>query len=54
MITITDNELEYTGSDKILGFEAVAVFMTIYERVGAIEQCTMIKMLLELLEETQT
>lgn len=50
MITITDNELEYTGSDKILGFEAVAVFMTIYERVGTLEQLTMIKMLLDLME----
>ena len=50
MITISDNTIEYTGTDKVLGFEAVAVFMSIYELVGTIEKLTMITTLKDLME----
>lgn len=51
MISISDNSIEYKGTDKILGFEAVAVFMSIYELAGAQERYAMIKTLLDLLKE---
>lgn len=54
MIKIDNDVVELTGCDKLLGYEAVAVFMTIYERVGTIEQLTMVKMLMDLMEEQQT